>query len=239
MHFRNSWTRSMSSCCQRQSACGTSAGGRERLDRLVDLVVPRHVGHEVADQREGPHRLDRDRLGPRSKSDSRVLHVRRGRPLTSALHEPHFAALQFQRTARSGAPWPWIQWSASRTTIPSSTGTSNVDVAPPARPGRRPRKTSHRGWSASGCRRPAAAERSCRSSGELRRQRQRSVDASSVLPSRADRRCSSGPSRRRRVRVVEAAVRAPALGPLERAARDRLGDDRAGCAARTPGSSPG
>ncbi len=62
MHLRYSWTRSMSSCCQRQSSCGTSAGGRERLDRLVDLVVPRHVGDEVADEREGAHRLDGDRL---------------------------------------------------------------------------------------------------------------------------------------------------------------------------------
>src|SRR6185503_8833089 len=61
----------------------------------------------------------------RSKSESRVLQVRLGRPSTSALHDPHLAALQFQRTARSGASWPWIQWSASRTTIPSSTGTSN------------------------------------------------------------------------------------------------------------------
>ena len=32
----------------------------------------------------------------------RVLHVSRGRPFTSAEHEPHFPALQFQRTARSG-----------------------------------------------------------------------------------------------------------------------------------------
>ena len=61
-------------------------------------------------------------VSPSSKSDSRVLHVRLGRPLTSALHEPHLAALQFQRTARSGASWAWIQWSASRTTMPSSTG---------------------------------------------------------------------------------------------------------------------
>ena len=62
MHLRNSWTRSMSSCCQRQSSCGTSVGRRERLDRLVDLVVPGDVGHEVLDEREGAHRLDRDRL---------------------------------------------------------------------------------------------------------------------------------------------------------------------------------
>jgi hypothetical protein len=59
----------------------------------------------------------------RSKSDSRVLHVSRGRPLTSALQEPHLAALQFQRTARSGAAFAWIQWRASSTTIPSSAGT--------------------------------------------------------------------------------------------------------------------
>ena len=59
-----------------------------------------------------------------SKSDSRVLHDRLGRPLISQPHEPHLAALQFQRTARSGAALAWIQWSASRTTIPSSTGTS-------------------------------------------------------------------------------------------------------------------
>jgi hypothetical protein len=38
-----------------------------------------------------------------AKPSRRVLHVRLGRPLTSALHEPHFAALQFQRTARSFA----------------------------------------------------------------------------------------------------------------------------------------
>ena len=72
-------------------------------------------------------------VSPSSKSDSRVLHVRLGRPLTSALHEPHLAALQFQRTARSGASWAWIQWSASRTTIPSSTGTSNSSNVPSAR----------------------------------------------------------------------------------------------------------
>src|SRR5262245_41501131 len=77
-----------------------------------------------------------DRMGstwmvsPSSKSERRDLHIRLGRPLTSALHEPHFAALQFQRTARSGASWAWIQWSASRTTIPSSTGTSNSWYVP-------------------------------------------------------------------------------------------------------------
>ena len=35
--------------------------------------------------------------------DMRVMHRRRGLPLISALHEPHLPALQFHRTARSGA----------------------------------------------------------------------------------------------------------------------------------------
>ena len=40
-----------------------------------------------------------------SKSESRVMHSSRGRPLISALQEPHLPALQFQRTARSPA---WV-----------------------------------------------------------------------------------------------------------------------------------
>ena len=47
----------------------------------------------------------------------------RGLPLISALHEPHFPALQFQRTARSPAWVAWIRWSASSTTSPSETST--------------------------------------------------------------------------------------------------------------------
>ena len=34
---------------------------------------------------------------------SRVMHMSLGIPLISAEHEPHLPALQFQRTARSGA----------------------------------------------------------------------------------------------------------------------------------------
>ena len=36
------------------------------------------------------------------------MHISRGRPLISALHEPHLPALQFQRTARSPA-WVGLQ----------------------------------------------------------------------------------------------------------------------------------
>ena len=38
----------------------------------------------------------------------RVMHISRGFPLISAEHDPHLPALQFQRTARSGACWAWI-----------------------------------------------------------------------------------------------------------------------------------
>src|SRR5262245_46352182 len=39
----------------------------------------------------------------RSREFRRVIHMSRGRPLTSAEHDPHLPALQFHRTARSGA----------------------------------------------------------------------------------------------------------------------------------------
>jgi hypothetical protein len=53
----------------------------------------------------------------------RVMHMSRGCPLISALHDPHLPALQFQRTARSGARRAWTWWMTSSTTIPSSEGT--------------------------------------------------------------------------------------------------------------------
>src|SRR3989304_1452053 len=65
----------------------------------------------------------------------RVMQVSRGCPLTSALHEPHFPALQFHRMARSLTWIAWIRCRTSRTTIPSSTGTPYSWKAPP--PGRR------------------------------------------------------------------------------------------------------
>ena len=38
----------------------------------------------------------------------RVMHISFGMPLISAEQEPHFPALQFQRTARSTACSAWI-----------------------------------------------------------------------------------------------------------------------------------
>ena len=58
---------------------------------------------------------------PAGSAFRRVMHNSRGFPFTSAEQEPHFPALQFQRTARSFADSAWIWWRASSTTIPSLT----------------------------------------------------------------------------------------------------------------------
>ena len=53
----------------------------------------------------------------------RVMHMSLGLPSISAEHEPHLPALQFQRTARSGASSAWMRWTTSRTTSPSTSST--------------------------------------------------------------------------------------------------------------------
>ena len=84
----------------------------------VDFVVPGYVSYQISDDRKTFHRLDSNgfiqgqsiQASGRGKREllvpTRVLHVTRGRPLTSAEHEPHWPALQFHRTARSGARCP-------------------------------------------------------------------------------------------------------------------------------------
>jgi hypothetical protein len=72
--------------------------------------------------------------------DMRVMHISRGLPLISALHEPHLPALQFQRTARSGATVDCIRWTTSRTTSPSLTSTSYSAKSPPVASPRHTRK---------------------------------------------------------------------------------------------------
>jgi hypothetical protein len=59
---------------------------------------------------------------PSGSVSMRVMHMRRGRPLISAEHEPHLPALQFQRQARSGASPAWMRWMTSSTTSPSTAG---------------------------------------------------------------------------------------------------------------------
>ncbi len=55
----------------------------------------------------------------RSSVFSRHMHISFGRPLISAEHDPHLPALQFHRTARSGACSAWMRCTASSTTMPS------------------------------------------------------------------------------------------------------------------------
>ena len=70
----------------------------------------------------------------------RVMHISRGRPLISALHEPHLPALQFHRTARSPAWVACSRWMTSRTTSPSFTSTVKSCRSPPAASPRHTRK---------------------------------------------------------------------------------------------------
>ncbi len=57
------------------------------------------------------------------KVDILVMQSRRGRPLISALQDPHLPALQFHRTARSPAWVACSRWMMSSTTSPSLTST--------------------------------------------------------------------------------------------------------------------
>src|SRR5438093_254393 len=71
----------------------------------------------------------------------RVMHASLGLPLISMLQEPHLPALQFQRTARSGASFAWIRCRTSRTTMPGLTSTRYSTNEPPAAV---PRQTRNR-----------------------------------------------------------------------------------------------
>src|SRR5207249_10087785 len=102
---------------------GLEAGRRHERRHLAGLrVVERDVRDEILDHRERAQRGHGDRLVS-TNVDIRVMHISRGLPLISALHEPHLPALQFQRQARSLAWVAWILWITSRTTMPSSGST--------------------------------------------------------------------------------------------------------------------
>ena len=74
MHLRNSCTRSTSSWAIRQVPSASGFLRRERLDALLDLVVPRHVGDEVLDRGKCLHRLDGDRVVEVEIAHSRHAH---------------------------------------------------------------------------------------------------------------------------------------------------------------------
>ena len=132
MHFRNSCTRSTSRCAIRQVPSGAS-GGRG-LNFLI-LFLTRKF-HETSVTRSligGNARIGSTVTGScRFSWLSRVMHISRGLPLISAEHEPHLPALQFQRTARSGACSAWILCTTSSTTMPSETSVWKVWNVPSA-----------------------------------------------------------------------------------------------------------
>ena len=224
MHLRYSWTRSMSSCCQRHDSCGHVLGRRERLDGLVDLVVPGHVGDEVADEREGPHRLDGDRLVE--------VEVRQARLAGQARPAVHLRAA---RTALGGLAVPADGEVRCLVTLDPVQGVEHdhpllgrdvelVEVAGGARraaedPEVRLRHRSLRRQCAPS-RRPASSRDIFGSLAVL----------TAMPPSRArdTMLLRVAPVLVVGSRVVQPAVRAAALGPLSGAAGDRLGDGQQG-----------
>ena len=112
MHFRNSCTRSTSSCADAPRAVGRiGRARRELLDARLDAEVPRHVGDEVAHVRKGAHRLDGHRLVGRQLLEPRHAHQPRLavdlRPSTSRTCPP------CSSSARRGR-WPARPGSGAR-----------------------------------------------------------------------------------------------------------------------------
>src|SRR5205823_7675683 len=103
MHFRNSWTRSMSSCCIRQVP--SAASGGRGLNFLIFFFTSKfHETFVIKSLRIGNALIGSIVTGLSSgKSLSRDMHISLGMPFTSAEQEPHLPALQFQRQARSFA----------------------------------------------------------------------------------------------------------------------------------------
>src|ERR1051325_43608 len=103
MHFLNSCTRSTSACCIRQVPSAAS-GGRVENGLMLFLTGKFHETSVTRSLTAVKLRIGSIVTGlVRFSWFSRVMHIRRGLPLTSAEQEPHFPALQFHRTARSFA----------------------------------------------------------------------------------------------------------------------------------------
>src|SRR5437764_9982017 len=105
MHFRNSWTRSMSACCIRQVPSGAS-GGRGLNGLILFFTKKFQDTSVIRSLRTGNAFIGSIVIGLSSgKSLMRAMHISLGIPFTSAEQEPHLPALQFQRQARSFA---WV-----------------------------------------------------------------------------------------------------------------------------------
>src|SRR6267142_2857759 len=103
MHLRNSWTRSTSDCAILQVPSGAS--GARGLNFLIFCFTRKFQETSVTRSLIGGNARIGSTLTGLSRGSSlrRVMHMSLGDPFTSAEQEPHFPALQFQRTARSFA----------------------------------------------------------------------------------------------------------------------------------------
>src|SRR3954466_13591413 len=108
MHFRNSWTRSISSCAIRQVP--SAASGGRGLKGLIFFFTRKFQETSVIKSFWIGNALIGSIVTGLSsgRSLSRDMHISFGIPLTSAEQEPHLPALQFQRQARSLADSAWI-----------------------------------------------------------------------------------------------------------------------------------
>src|SRR6202011_642311 len=97
----------LSACCIRHVPSGAS-GGRG-LNGLILLFTEKFQETSVIRSlRTGNAFIGSIVTGRSSgKSLMRAMHISFGIPFTSAEHDPHLPALQFQRQARSFA---WVRW---------------------------------------------------------------------------------------------------------------------------------
>src|SRR5436305_5661979 len=97
----------MSACCIRQVPSGAS-GGRG-LNGLMRFFTEKfHDTSVIKSFSTGNALIGSIVMGfSIGKSLKRAMHINFGIPFTSAEHDPHLPALQFQRQARSFA---WVRW---------------------------------------------------------------------------------------------------------------------------------
>src|SRR5260370_24721511 len=95
MHFRNSWTRSMSACCIRQVPSGAS-GGRGLNGLILFFTEKFHETSVIRSLRTGNAFIGSVVIGlSMGKSLQRAIHINFRIPFTSAEHEPQLPTLTF------------------------------------------------------------------------------------------------------------------------------------------------
>src|ERR1044072_9535736 len=101
MHLRNSCTRSTSDWAISQVP--SAASGGRGLNGLIFFFTRKFHETSVTRSLTRGKAFIGSRVTGRSSGNSlsRVMHISRGSPLTSAEQEPHLPALQFQRQALS------------------------------------------------------------------------------------------------------------------------------------------